>query len=102
MLKAPSPDEIAFSIVLVLALPATGWFGWEFAWDALADDRPVVSREVEAPLPVKGRWLRLLMLAPAHAFLLTVVFSGALTVLGILAVVILALFRGIARSLGMA
>jgi hypothetical protein len=95
-------ETLAGVLAIPLSVFVAGRVGLELIRDTVAESDSGVSREIEALLPLKGRWLRLLMLAPAHLFLSLVVFAGACPVLMLLITITLSLLQGLCRLVGAA
>jgi hypothetical protein len=97
-----SLETFAQILAVLLSILVAGRVGFVLSRDALMEGRSVATREIEAWLPLKGRWLRLLALAPAHLFLSGVVFAGSLLVFMLLLSIVSALLRNMCRLLGVA
>ncbi len=88
-------DNILSILAAAITAAVTGRLGFELIRDTLAEDAPEVHVEVEPLLPLRGRWRRLLTLAPAHAFLLAVVFAGTFPVVMLLCDAVISFCRAI-------
>ena len=66
---------------MLAALPAalcSGWFGVLWTRELLANrEEPELPAWVRDLLPLKGRWLRLLLTAPGMALVMLVLFAGS-------------------------